>query len=169
MTLKYASTAGSYLNNPEAVRVLVEEAGANIQTLMDFNVLFDRDAEGNILGLPPTIEALEGVDFDGAGVGTCLIWYLRFEDGLVGAEMGANANDLQGNFDLSNSITVEQLVFQISLPLTTTSAHGRFLCVKYFTILLVSVRLNLSNASSRISTFGFFNIALAKTNFLETV
>lgn len=64
------------------------------------------DDQGTILGLPPTIEALEAVDFDGAGVGTCLIWYLRFEDGLEGAEMGMNANDLEGNFSLSNSISV---------------------------------------------------------------
>ncbi len=64
------------------------------------------DDAGNILGLPPTLADLEGVDFDGAGVGTCLIWYLRFEDGLTGAEVGENANDLSGNFDLSNSITV---------------------------------------------------------------
>lgn len=67
------------------------------------------DDQGNILGLPPTIEALEGVDFDEAGTGVCLIWYLRFEDGLVGAEVGANTNDLEGNFDLSNSITVNRL------------------------------------------------------------
>ncbi|MEP2935012.1 MAG: hypothetical protein ABJM06_04795 [Gilvibacter sp.] len=60
----------------------------------------------NILGLPPTLADLEGVDFDGAGVGTCLIWYLRFEDDLEGAEVGLNANDLTGTFDLSNSITV---------------------------------------------------------------
>lgn len=66
------------------------------------------DDSGNILGLPPTLEALEGVDFDGAGVGTCLIWYLRYENGLQGAEMGMNANDLQGSFDLSNSITVNR-------------------------------------------------------------
>jgi len=64
------------------------------------------DDLGNILGLPPTNEALQGVDFDGAGVGTCLIWYLRFEDGLTGAAMGMNASDLDGCFDLSNSITV---------------------------------------------------------------
>ena len=66
------------------------------------------DDQGNILGLPPTLEALEGVNFDEAGPGTCLIWYLRFEDGLVGAEVGANANDLQGSFDLSNPLTVER-------------------------------------------------------------
>ena len=62
--------------------------------------------EGKILGLPPTIEAVEGVNFDGAGAGTCLIWYLRYEDGLIGAEMGLNANDLMGCFDLSNYIEV---------------------------------------------------------------
>ncbi|WP_025741493.1 hypothetical protein [Aquimarina pacifica] len=64
------------------------------------------DDLGNILGLPPTLEAVEGVDFDGAGAGTCLIWYLRYEDDLQGAEMGMNANDLTGTFDLSNSIEV---------------------------------------------------------------
>ncbi len=64
------------------------------------------DDQGNILGLPPTLEAVEGVDFDGAGAGTCLIWYLRYEDGLEGAAVGKNANDLQGYFDLSNPLTV---------------------------------------------------------------
>jgi hypothetical protein len=64
------------------------------------------DADLNILGLPPTIEALEGVDFDAAGEGVCLIWYLRFEDGLTGAAAGENAADLEGCFSLSNSITV---------------------------------------------------------------
>ncbi|MFS4491923.1 hypothetical protein ACKWCD_03435, partial [Maribacter sp. 2308TA10-17] len=29
------------------------------------------DDQGKILGLPPTLEAVEGVDFDGAGAGTC--------------------------------------------------------------------------------------------------
>ena len=48
------------------------------------------DDQGVILGLPPTMADLEGVDFEGAGVGVCLIWYLRFEDGLQGAEVGQN-------------------------------------------------------------------------------
>ncbi|TMM57386.1 T9SS type A sorting domain-containing protein [Maribacter algarum] len=64
------------------------------------------DDQGKILGLPPTLEAVEGVDFDGAGAGTCLIWYLRYEDGLEGAEMGMNAHDLKGTFDLSNPVEV---------------------------------------------------------------
>ncbi len=61
------------------------------------------DDQGNILGLPPMPSA---VDFDGAGPGTCLIWHLSFEDGLQGAEVGMNANELQGCFSLSNPITV---------------------------------------------------------------
>ena len=41
--------AGSYLNNEEAVRVLVTEAAQNIKDLMHFNVTFDRDDNGKIL------------------------------------------------------------------------------------------------------------------------
>ena len=64
------------------------------------------DDQGTILGLPPTLAAVEGVDFDGAGTGVCLIWYMRYEDGLNGLEMGNNISDLQGLYGLSNSITV---------------------------------------------------------------
>ena len=52
--------------------------------------------EGDILGIPPTLSAVEGIDFDGAGAGTCLIWHLRYEDGLEGLEMGKNTNDFYG-------------------------------------------------------------------------
>jgi len=64
------------------------------------------DDAGNILGLPPTLADVEGVDFDGAGAGVCFIWHLTFADGLTGAMMGNNADDLEGNFALSNSIEV---------------------------------------------------------------
>ena len=63
------------------------------------------DADGLILGLPPA----PPFDLDGAGVGTCLIWYLRFEPGLTGAAVGQNAADLQGCFDLSNPLTVNRV------------------------------------------------------------
>lgn len=60
------------------------------------------DEDLNILGLP------EGSPFDleGAGPGLCLIWHLSFEDGLVGAEVGMNAGNLEGCYSLSNSIAV---------------------------------------------------------------
>ncbi|MEO0727501.1 MAG: T9SS type A sorting domain-containing protein, partial [Bacteroidota bacterium] len=63
------------------------------------------DDQGNILGLPPMPSA---VDFDGVDPGVCLIWHISFADGLVGLEQGANAADLEGCFDLSNSITVNR-------------------------------------------------------------
>ncbi len=67
------------------------------------------DDAGNILGLPSTLEALEGENFDDAGEGVCLIWYLRYENGLQGLEVGMNADNLSGSFDLSNSITVDRV------------------------------------------------------------
>ncbi|MCK5762416.1 MAG: FAD-binding protein, partial [Candidatus Izimaplasma sp.] len=41
--------AGSYLNNTEAVEILVTEASENIKKLMEFRVNFDRDEFGDIL------------------------------------------------------------------------------------------------------------------------
>jgi hypothetical protein len=63
------------------------------------------DADANILGIPANYA---DVDFDGAGNGTCLVWWLSFEDGLEGAAVGNNAADLQGCFELSNPISVER-------------------------------------------------------------
>ncbi|WP_299314903.1 hypothetical protein [uncultured Aquimarina sp.] len=83
-------------------------------TLDDTNAFGDNstwivtDDQGNILGLPPTLMAVEGVNFDEAGAGTCLIWYARYSGSVTGLEMGMNANDVTGDFDLSNSITVER-------------------------------------------------------------
>ncbi|MCW5518195.1 agarase, partial [Muriicola sp. Z0-33] len=57
------------------------------------------DEAGTILGLPPTPEA---VNFDGAGPGVCLIWHLRYADGLVGLEAGNNVADLMGVYDFSD-------------------------------------------------------------------
>ena len=61
------------------------------------------DDQRNILGLPPTPEA---VDFDGAGAGTCFIYHLSYEDGLTGLAADNNLSELVGNFDLSNRVEV---------------------------------------------------------------
>lgn len=65
------------------------------------------DLDLNILGAPPTVEALEGVNFDGAGRGVCLIWYLRYEND-TNIDTVTNAADLTGTFSLSNSLRVER-------------------------------------------------------------
>ena len=67
------------------------------------------DADGNILGLPSTLADLEAVDFDGAGEGTCLIWWLSIGSDLSGAAVGANASDIRGCAELSNPIEVRRL------------------------------------------------------------
>ena len=82
--------------NPDIVGVMLEGAvGTNSAWVIT-------DADGNILDLP----AGPPFDFSGADAGVCLIWHLSFEDGLTGAEVGANAADLEGCFSLSNPITV---------------------------------------------------------------
>ena len=60
------------------------------------------DENLNILDLPMG----PPFDFEGAGAGVCLVWYLTYSDGLVGAEIGLNVQDLQGCYALSNAITV---------------------------------------------------------------
>ncbi|MEM9866178.1 MAG: hypothetical protein AAF765_00715 [Bacteroidota bacterium] len=64
------------------------------------------DDSNTILGIPPTLDAVRGVDFDEAGAGTCYIYHLVFEEGLQGLEAGANLDNLQGEFDLSNFLIV---------------------------------------------------------------
>jgi len=71
------------------VDVSVDDAGVGTNSAWVIT-----DANGVILGLPMT----PPFNFEDAGVGNCLIWYLNFEDGLVGAELGANASDLEGCF-----------------------------------------------------------------------
>ncbi|MEM7575184.1 MAG: hypothetical protein AAF433_19920, partial [Bacteroidota bacterium] len=61
------------------------------------------DAAGNILGLPPIFSV---VDFDEAGAGNCLVWYLRYDGEISGLAAGLNANDLEGCFSLSNPVEV---------------------------------------------------------------
>ncbi|MDO1499752.1 T9SS type A sorting domain-containing protein [Winogradskyella maritima] len=60
------------------------------------------DEDLNILGLPPTASA---PNFDGAGPGTCLLWYMRYA-GDVDLSTFSNVGEFDFCFDLSNSISV---------------------------------------------------------------
>lgn len=59
------------------------------------------DDNNNILAIPPA----PPFDLDGAGAGTCLIWYVRYDD-IAGNEVGNNLSDISGCFTISNSIEV---------------------------------------------------------------
>jgi len=82
----------------EPIEIAVVDAGAGPNGAWVIT-----DSEGNILALP------DGPPFilDGAGVGTCLIWWLNYDD-LGGAAVGVNASDLTGCFELSNSLSVNR-------------------------------------------------------------
>ncbi|MCH9661656.1 MAG: hypothetical protein K0U54_12190, partial [Bacteroidetes bacterium] len=60
------------------------------------------NSTGEILGLPPG----PPFDLDGAGVGVCDIWYIRYATGTTGIAAGNNVSDIVGCFDLSNPVTV---------------------------------------------------------------
>ncbi len=85
---------GIVLNNPNVI-------GANRTYVIT-------DDLGNILGLPPTLDTDQGVNFRDASSGVCLIWYLRYENGLEGLEFGLNTNDLSGNCVFSNPVAVNR-------------------------------------------------------------
>ena len=61
------------------------------------------DEAGTILGLPGSFT---DVDFDGAGVGSCFVWYITYGEGLTGLTMEQNVSGLSGVYELSNSIEV---------------------------------------------------------------
>ncbi|MFK8103858.1 MAG: T9SS type A sorting domain-containing protein [Saprospiraceae bacterium] len=56
------------------------------------------------------IETAPPFDLDGAGAGTCLIWHVSYENGLVGLALGENVSDFDGCFSLSNGISVVRTV-----------------------------------------------------------
>jgi len=63
------------------------------------------DGDLNIIAITSQIDT---IDFDGAGVGVCLIWNISYSD-ILGLEPGNSTNDLTGCFDLSNSVTVNRV------------------------------------------------------------
>jgi hypothetical protein len=92
------------------------------------------DDAGMILGIPGNDGPF---DLDGAGAGTCLIWYLAHADGLTGLMMGTNVDQLEGTFSFSNPITVRRytedcanrVVSGGSISLTLSGGVDTSICV----------------------------------------
>ncbi len=67
------------------------------------------ESNGNILSIHSTKDDLESTNFNDAGIGNCLIWWLRYNPELKGLSINNNINtDLQGTFRLSNSIVINR-------------------------------------------------------------
>ncbi len=91
--------AGDAFPDPIDVTVVGDGIGTNNGWVVTDN------ATNDILALP----AGPPFDFNDQPVGVCGIWYIRYEDGLTGLEVGMNVSDLSGCFDLSNPILVTRV------------------------------------------------------------
>jgi len=107
--------AGDGIPDPITLNVMGSTSGATTQWVVT-------DADGNILALPGS----NVIDLDGAGTGTCLIWYLVYSGNITGAEVGNNASDIEGCFDLSNNIPIERLS---TTPATISTEDPTTVCV----------------------------------------
>jgi len=83
--------------NPDPLEVIFTEMANG-----DNSGYIITDDQDNILGLP-----MSGpFDLDGAGIGTCFIRAVSYQDDFTGASVGNNLSDLEGCFELSNPIKV---------------------------------------------------------------
>jgi len=108
------------------------------------------DVDGTILGLPPTLEAVEAINFDGSGDGSCFVWHLSYEGNIVGAEIGNKASDLSGNLDLSNSIEVVRTATPVSIAQYVTNNPN------YSMLLAAVVKAELDGLLADDGTFTVF-------------
>ncbi|GGG21504.1 hypothetical protein GCM10011344_22870 [Dokdonia pacifica] len=90
---------GDDMPDPIDVTIVGDPVGTNNGWIITDN------ATGEILGLPMA----PPFDLDGVEPGVCAVYYVRYEDGLVGLDMGANIGDLDGCFDLSNPILIDRV------------------------------------------------------------
>lgn len=120
-------------NGTTKARIIVDDTPDPLNVTRDSSAAGDNigwlitDSELKILALP----TMPPFDLNGAGVGTCLIWSISYEDGLQGLSVGENAGELEGCFALSNPITVERLApgtqivetGQVSMPSGETTRY----------------------------------------------
>ena len=115
------------------------------------------DENLNILELPTN----NTFNFDGAGLGTCLIWNIAYEGAIGGLVVGQNAANLTGCRALSNSITVIRQDCTSSCtttPSTISTTDPTVFCVEDG--VADTVRINLAVGSGDFSRFVITDTAL---------
>ena len=85
------------------------------------------DPEGNVLSLPGTEEAVEAIDFDNAGPGICLIWFLSYDS------ENSNVLELVAEFENGNDVNAESLTgcFDLSEPISVIREYENVECEDY--------------------------------------
>ena len=98
---------GTIATNDETTGLCVNDGEANIVNFTATggngtnSAWVVTDENGTILNP----DAPSSIDFEGAGAGTCRVYYIRYEN-IEGLVEGANINDLTGCFDKSNNISI---------------------------------------------------------------
>lgn len=110
------------------------------------------------------------IDFEGTGSGTSLIWHISYEDGLSGLIEGANANDLEGCFDLTAPITVIRQI-EGDCPQDCTTDGGTISTIEGETDLVfcagdVSFSVTHDNMSDD-STTSYFYVVTDENGIIE--
>jgi len=132
-TVNLCNTSGS-----STVSVAVSgNTGAN-------NTFVVTDLQGNIIEITPN----STFDFSNSTLASCLIWHLTFEDGLIGATVGANANNLNGCFGLSNPITVNKSGADAGLIILDDNTYAVDICTSDNTSDLINVNLQGGTGTS---------------------
>jgi len=85
-------------NQPDFIDVTVGSGSVGT----NFGYIITDAASNVILALPSS----GPFDLNGAGIGTCEIWYVRYESDFGGNIVGNNLSNLTGCFDLSNPVQV---------------------------------------------------------------
>ncbi len=122
---KASSTASSIMTTDSltAVSITVGEGIVDLINAIsaggdgDSSVWVITDPMGTIL----VVQDTASFDFESSGGGTCLIWEINFEFGISGLSVGANINNLQGCFSISNSIEVMRIPTPLNGGVLTTS------------------------------------------------
>lgn len=82
-----------------------EEVDVSVtNTVGTHTALIVTDEDGFILDLPLDIP----LNMDAVGVNPCFIWHISYEVGLTGKEIGNHLSDIEGCYDLSNSIKINK-------------------------------------------------------------
>ncbi len=108
ITINRTEVAGGEISTNDPQTVCVTDG---LDDLVDVNVLFNlgansawiiADETGNILvfdGTPP-------FNFEGAGMGSCFIYNVSYEDDFEGGAVGEDIDDFSGCYSLSNPIEI---------------------------------------------------------------
>ncbi|NNE26327.1 MAG: hypothetical protein HKN09_05750, partial [Saprospiraceae bacterium] len=106
---------GGVIETPLGDEIVLCKSGSDaFYDLVDISVvdlvgtntaLLITDENGTIIDLPLDLP----LDLNGLNVNPCFVWHISYEVGLIGKEIGNNITDIEGCFDLSNSIRISKV------------------------------------------------------------